>query len=181
MTKAFKLHDMGRRAGRWGCAITYSISLKEGYYQISYGISYPMMQEWEPVNYKVCEGRGLMRIGFPGMGGRLRRAREQRGLTQEAVAEKVGVSWMTVLRWEHDQRSIPEEKLKRLGALYKKPLRWFLTLEEGDLEGPEARYRIARRLYQRVAEAPEKHQAVVERMVGNILEVLEGGEDGGQG
>jgi hypothetical protein len=48
---------MGRRAGRWGCAITYSISLKEGYYQISYGISYPKMQEWEQVNYKVCEGQ----------------------------------------------------------------------------------------------------------------------------
>lgn len=122
------------------------------------------------------ERSGSMRIGIPGLGGRLRRARDERGLTQEAVAEVVGVSWMTVLRWEHEQRSIPEERLKRLAELYEKPLLWFLTPEEGDLDGPDARYKIPRRLYKRIAEAPEKYQAMIERVVTDILEGVEGPE-----
>lgn len=81
-----------------------------------------------------------MRISLPGLGGRLRRARNATRLSQEAVAEKVGVSWMTVHRWEHSQRAVPEETLLRLCDLYGKPLRWFLTLEDGDLAQLDPRY-----------------------------------------
>ncbi|MCH7736035.1 MAG: helix-turn-helix transcriptional regulator, partial [Chloroflexi bacterium] len=49
-------------------------------------------------------------------------------MSQEKVAERIGVSWMTVHRWERSQRSISEENLDRLCELYDKPLRWFLTL-----------------------------------------------------
>ncbi|MBL16564.1 MAG: hypothetical protein CL767_05175 [Chloroflexi bacterium] len=44
-----------------------------------------------------------MRISIPGLGGRLRRTRNGTGLSQEKVAERIGVSWMTVNRWERTQ------------------------------------------------------------------------------
>ena len=75
-----------------------------------------------------------MRISIPGLGGRLRRARNGTGLSQEKVAERIGVSWMTVHRWERSQRAVPDRLLNKLCDLYDKPIRWFLTLEEGDLE-----------------------------------------------
>ena len=74
-----------------------------------------------------------MRISIPGLGGRLRRARNGTGLSQKEVADRVGVSWMTVHRWELFQRPIPDNLLERLCELYDQPIRWFLTLEDGDL------------------------------------------------
>ena len=74
-----------------------------------------------------------MKISIPGLGGRLQRARKGTGLSQEKVATQLGISWMTVHRWERSQRMISEEHLNRLCDLYDRPLRWFLTLEAGDL------------------------------------------------
>ena len=74
-----------------------------------------------------------MRISIRGLGGRLRRARNGTGLSQKEVAERIGVSWMTVHRWERLQRPIPDNLLERLCELYDQPIRWFLTLEDGDL------------------------------------------------
>jgi len=93
----------------------------------------------------------------------LRRARNQSGLSQEAVAEKVGVSWMTVLRWEHSQRAVSDDVLQRLSKLYDRPLRWFLTLEEGDLEGVDDRYGQTERDYGKVAETPAQYRASGEK------------------
>ena len=117
-----------------------------------------------------------MRIGFPGLGDRLRSARDEVRLSQEAVAEMVGVSWMTVHRWEHGQRTISDEKLARLSEIYGKDVRWFLTLEEGDLELPNGRYEAARRVYRRIAEAPIKYHAIVERVVEDLLQGLKATE-----
>lgn len=139
-----------------------------------------------------------MRISVPGLGRRLRRARNETKLSQEAVAERVGVSWMTVHRWERSQRAVPEDTLKRLCEVYDKPLRWFLTLEEGDLEQIDQNYRepipslgqvaekparygtpghdtpseVAGRVYRRIAEAPAEHLPLIERVVNDILESL---------
>ena len=55
-----------------------------------------------------------MRISIPGLGSRLRRARNGTGLSQEAVAERIGVSWMTVHRWERSQRAVPDYLLDKL-------------------------------------------------------------------
>lgn len=70
---------------------------------------------------------------MPGLGDRLRRARNETGLSQEAASERIDVSWITILRWEHSQRMVPDVLLDRLCVLYGKSLRWFLTLEDGDL------------------------------------------------
>ncbi len=75
-----------------------------------------------------------MKITIPGLGSRLRRARAGAGLSLETVAELIGVSWMTFHRWERSQRAVPDYLLNKLCNLYDRPIRWFLTLEEGDLD-----------------------------------------------
>ena len=136
-----------------------------------------------------------MRISIPGLGGRMRRARHETGLSQEAVAERIGVSWMTVHRWERSQRAIPDHLLDRVCELYNKPIRWFLTLEEGDLEeengpstgasgkGSETPSRYGRaangtsadaagRVYRKIADAPASYAPMIEKVVEDILEGL---------
>ena len=123
-----------------------------------------------------------MKISIPGLGGRLRRARNVTGLSQEAVGKRISVSWMTVHRWERSQRSISEENLDQLCELYDKPLRWFLTLEEGDLEpenGPSetqgfgsASSAAAQRLSKKIAQAPASELPMIEKVVEDLLDGL---------
>lgn len=146
-------------------------------------------------NYRTRKEKWLdMKISIPGLGGRLRRARNGTGLSQEAVAERIGVSWMTVHRWERSHRAVPDHLLDKLCELYDKPIRWFLTLEEGDLEqenGPSgesgrvsdapARYGrkasgagsdAAGRVYQKIADAPADYLPLIEKVVEDILDGL---------
>ena len=136
-----------------------------------------------------------MRISIPGLGGRLRRTRNETGLSQEAVAERIGVSWMTVHRWERSQRAIPDHLLDRVCELYNKPIRWFLTLEEGDLDledrssgGAQGRFSEAQssygrmasaagsgaagRVYRKIADAPADYIPLIEKVVEDILDGL---------
>ncbi len=123
-----------------------------------------------------------MKISIPGLGGRLRRARNGTGLSQEAVGKQIGVSWMTVHRWEHSLRAISDTHLDLLCELYDKPLRWFLTLEEGDLEdaGPSEGSSVtsgrssaaANRLSRKIADAPASHRPMIEKVVEDILDAL---------
>ena len=122
-----------------------------------------------------------MKISIPGLGGRIQRARKGTGLSQEAVGTRIGVSWMTVHRWERSQRGISEENLDRLCEFYDKPLRWFLTLEEGDLEedGPsdESTAKLSRsgsaaasRLSRKIADAPTANRPMIEKVVEDLLD-----------
>ena len=118
-----------------------------------------------------------MRISIPGLGGRLQRARKGTGLSQDAVGKQIGVSWMTVHRWEKSQRSISEENIALICKLYDRPLRWFLTLEEGDLadeRGPSGNEpsEAAKRLSQSIAEAPASQRPMIEKVVEDILDGL---------
>ena len=123
-----------------------------------------------------------MRYSIPGLGGRLRKARNGTGLSQEKVADRIGVSWMTVHRWERSQRSVPDHLLDRVCELYDKPLRWFLTLEEGDLEQENgltetqgfgsASSAAAQRLSRKIAQAPASQLPMIEKVVEDLLDGL---------
>ena len=114
-----------------------------------------------------------MKISIPGLGDRLQRARKDARISQTRVAEMIGVSWMTVHRWERSQRMILDATLERLCEIYNRPLRWFLTLEDGDLEpvtGPSvASPRAERRITQKIAEAPVRDREMVEKVVDDLL------------
>ena len=121
-----------------------------------------------------------MRISIPGLGGRLRRARNATGKSQEKVAEEIGVSWMTVHRWERSQRAVPDHLLDKICELYDKPLRWFLTLEEGDLEDDESPGSLSsvtnnascNQLARRIADAPQAHRTIVMTVAEDLLSGL---------
>ncbi len=121
-----------------------------------------------------------MRYSIPGLGGRLRRARNVTGLSQVKVADRIGVSWMTVHRWERSPRAVPDQLLDKDCELYDKPLEWFLTLEEGDLEQENlpsetqgfgsASSAAAQRLSKKIAQAPASDLPMIEKVVEDLLD-----------
>lgn len=111
----------------------------------------------------------FIKIGFPGLGARLKYSRLAVGASQEAIAKLVGVSRMTVYRWERGERTISEEHLRHLSRIYGQALEWFLTLDEGDLDNTDAATETARRVYRRVSQCSERHQAIAELLVNSVL------------
>ena len=75
-----------------------------------------------------------MELSYLDLGERLQRARKETGMSQVAVAELLGVSKTTVHRWEHSQRRISDTLLERACEIYNRPIDWFLTMEDRDLE-----------------------------------------------
>jgi transcriptional regulator with XRE-family HTH domain len=127
-----------------------------------------------------------MKYSIPGLGGRLRIARNTTGLSQEAVATELGISWMTVHRWERSQRGVPDHLLDKVCVLYNRPLKWFLTLEDDDLaamaenvsNAPTARgasTEAAERIRRLVADAPAEHRPMIEKVVDDILDGVSAG------
>jgi transcriptional regulator with XRE-family HTH domain len=62
---------------------------------------------------------------YTSMGARLRQAREYLGLSQEAVAEALGVPRASVSAMESGRRKVSSLELRDLARLYKRPLDWF--------------------------------------------------------
>jgi len=60
----------------------------------------------------------MEKVGFPGLGPALKVARNKAGYSQMFVAESIGVSWMTILRWEQGKRTVPLTLLRQLESLY---------------------------------------------------------------
>lgn len=62
---------------------------------------------------------------YVSMGARLRQAREYLGVSQEAVAEALGVPRASVSAMESGRRKVSSLELRDLARLYKRPLEWF--------------------------------------------------------
>ena len=62
---------------------------------------------------------------YVAMGARLRQAREYLGLSQEAVAEALGVPRASVSAMESGRRKVSSLELRDLARIYKRPLDWF--------------------------------------------------------
>jgi len=128
-----------------------------------------------------------VKYSTPGLGGRLQRARKNTGLSQKAIANQLGISWMTVHRWERSERGVPDHLLLRVCELYDRPLSWFLTLEEGDLEDQQlakveagsdhsksrrAGLEISERIAHKIAKAPAAQRAMIEKVVEDMIDGL---------
>jgi len=57
---------------------------------------------------------------------RLRKARKEAGLDQEAVAKLLGVSQSYISKMESGQRRIDIVQLRRFGKVYKKKIEYFI-------------------------------------------------------
>ena len=64
-------------------------------------------------------------VAHSGLSEALRQARKEAGLTQKAVAERVGVQPNTIARYESGKVLPSAPVLNLLASLYKKPLGWF--------------------------------------------------------
>ncbi len=88
---------------------------------------------------------------YVAMGARLRQAREYLGLSQEAVAEALGVPRASVSAMESGRRKVSSLELRNLARLYKRPLDWFYTSETEPIAEDEtvsALFRATRNLNQ---------------------------------
>ena len=65
------------------------------------------------------------------LGNSLYRARKNTGMSQEAVAEKLGVSRQTISKWETDETLPDIRQSKRLASLYKLSLDELIDFEIG--------------------------------------------------
>lgn len=68
---------------------------------------------------------------YASMGARLRRAREFLGVSQEAVAEALGIPRASVSAMESGRRKVSSLELRELARIYKRPIDWFY---DGDAE-----------------------------------------------
>ena len=100
---------------------------------------------------------------MPHLAERLRRARREKGLSQEEVAEAVRVNRRTVYMWEAGRAEPAWPRLEALSALYGKPAEYFI---EG--EGDEVTKRLDE-IGARIARLPLEHLDLVE----DFLAVLE--------
>jgi transcriptional regulator with XRE-family HTH domain len=86
------------------------------------------------------------------LGNRLRESREYLGLSQEFVAEHLGIPRASISAMENGKRKVSSLELKQLARIYKQPLSYFLGEDEfaRDEQSPDvifsALYRTTRAL-----------------------------------
>ena len=71
-------------------------------------------------------------------GDRLAGAREAAGLTQEDMAQRLGVRLTTVQAWEEDMAEPRGNRLQMLAGMLNVSLTWLLTAEGDGLDAPSA-------------------------------------------
>ena len=70
-------------------------------------------------------------------GDRLAAAREEAGLTQEALASKLGVKTATLAAWENDLKEPRANRLQMLAGMLSVSLSWLMTGMGDGPDGPE--------------------------------------------
>jgi Zn-dependent peptidase ImmA (M78 family)/DNA-binding XRE family transcriptional regulator len=104
------------------------------------------------------------------LGTRLQDARRARGLTQQAVAEHLGVARTTVVAIEKGERRVLPEELIRLAALYGRPVSEFVA-KQVVVEGFVPQFRAAwRHLFAEDAEL-EKSASELQRLAEDYVEL----------
>ena len=93
---------------------------------------------------------GLPDETYASMGARLREAREFLGLSQEVVAEALGVPRASVSAMESGRRKVSSLELRDLARLYRRPLEYFYNDDPGSSsaedEAAQALFRATRNL-----------------------------------
>ena len=89
------------------------------------------------------------------LGGRLRAARHELGLTMVDVAERVGVHYQSVFRWETGKQEPDLARLKGLASVLGKPVEWFKGVGVDESDDSEQLRRRARQSLDVIGEALE--------------------------
>jgi transcriptional regulator with XRE-family HTH domain len=80
------------------------------------------------------------------LGSRMQQARLDAGYTQEELAQKLGVTPITLSRWETGARYPSFEMLERFAEAVDKPLPFFFEREPRESEALQALFRMANEL-----------------------------------
>lgn len=101
--------------------------------------------------------------------GRLRLARRDRGLTQEEVANELGVARTTIVAIEKGERHVRPEELRAFARVYRRPIDEFLR-PTAPVEDLDAQFRL---VLPKIGQGPELEDAVrlVERLVDDYVEL----------
>ena len=75
--------------------------------------------------------------GYTSMGARLREAREFLGMSQEAVAEALGIPRASVSALEGGRRKVGSLELREMARIYKRPIEWFYGTDAEPIEEDE--------------------------------------------
>lgn len=104
----------------------------------------------EPKRSRVADDGASSDEAYASMGARLREAREFLGLSQEVVAETLGVPRASVSAMESGRRKVSSLELRDLARLYKRPLEFFYNNDQGaeaeDDEATQSLFRATRNL-----------------------------------
>jgi transcriptional regulator with XRE-family HTH domain len=87
------------------------------------------------------------------LGERLRESREYLGLSQQEVAERLGISRPAVTHMEAGKRKVSTLELRELAALYRRPYEWLIG-EASDPGVPEDQF--TRALYRTTRELSDR-------------------------
>lgn len=83
----------------------------------------------------------------------LRRARKAKKLTQEDVAQRLGIDYSTISKWENGRSAPSMETLVQLAEMYERPVGFFLSDEDNEVSpDPDAE------LLELLAQAPEQEK-----------------------
>ena len=66
-------------------------------------------------------------IAFMTIGDKIRQKRQQFNITQEKLAELLGVTWKTIYRWEKDIAIPRHEMVKKMAEIFDVSPAWFLS------------------------------------------------------
>ena len=75
-----------------------------------------------------------MQVSAQQLGWRLRRAREDRRITQNAASSAIGLQRSAISLMESGQRQVSTLELMRLAELYRRPVEWFVSPTASDEE-----------------------------------------------
>lgn len=70
------------------------------------------------------------------VGKRIRQRRLMLGLTQQALAENVGIKFQQVQKYETGKNRVSSSKLWDIGKTLSSPVSWFFAGMEGDMPSP---------------------------------------------
>ena len=112
-------------------------------------------------------GRPTTRPRTP-LGERIASARQQAGLTQEQLAQKLGVTQRVVTYWEREPVALKPEQLASLAAALRVTADFLLGRQESKARGPGPTGK-ARQVFERVSQLP---RATQQRILANVEDSL---------
>ena len=118
------------------------------------------------MRYKELEKRRQIEIE------QIERITQRKKLTQEELASEIGVSKITILRWENGERQIKPDKAQALADYFGVPVGYLLGYDVQILEAKERNFEALDSLEKSIKEAFEATNSVVEIRIQGIVELL---------